>query len=207
MQNLEREGLIERAHLVGDVMEEALRYYLPIARERSTILKRLQLEPKSYYLVTVHRAENTDSKQNLESILQALVQLDHPVVFPVHPRTRKMIERFGLARFLNAEGIRYLDPVGYLEMLVLEQNALTVLTDSGGVQKEAYWLGVPCVTLRKETEWVETVAEGWNVLVGCDTNCIIDASHRTSRRDGCLVRSGRLVARNIAKYLSTRAAG
>jgi UDP-N-acetylglucosamine 2-epimerase len=175
MKNLEREGLIERAHLVGDVMEEALHYYLPIARERSTILKRLQLDPKSYYLVTVHRAENTDSKQNLENILRALVQLDHPVVFPLHPRTRKMIERFGLGRFLNADGIRYLDPVGYLEMLVLEENALTILTDSGGVQKEAYWLGVPCVTLREETEWVETVESGRNILVGADQAKILVA--------------------------------
>jgi UDP-N-acetylglucosamine 2-epimerase len=173
MKNLVREGLIERAHLVGDVMEEALQYYLPIARRRSTILDQLQLEPKSYYLVTVHRAENTDSKQNLDSILQALVQLDHPVVFPLHPRTRKMIERFGLGRFLNAQRIRYLDPVGYLEMLVLEENALTILTDSGGVQKEAYWLGVPCVTLREETEWVETVESGWNVLAGCEPERIV----------------------------------
>ena len=173
MKNLEREGLIERAHLVGDVMEEALRYYLPIARTRSAILDQLQLEAKSYYLVTVHRAENTDSKQNLESILQALVQLDRPVVFPLHPRTRKMIERFGLGRFLNAEGIRYLDPVGYLEMLALEENALAILTDSGGVQKEAYWLGVPCVTLRKETEWVETVKAGWNAVAGCEPELIV----------------------------------
>jgi UDP-N-acetylglucosamine 2-epimerase (non-hydrolysing)/UDP-GlcNAc3NAcA epimerase len=180
MKNLEREGLIERAHLVGDVMEEALRCYLPIARERSTILKRLQLEPKSYYLVTVHRAENTDSKQNLESILQALVQLDHPVVFPLHPRTRKMIEGFGLGRFLNAHGIRCLDPVGYLEMLALEENALAILTDSGGVQKEAYWLGVPCVTLREETEWVETVESGWNVLAGVETERILAAILKVS---------------------------
>jgi UDP-N-acetylglucosamine 2-epimerase len=180
MKNLEREGLIERAHLVGDVMEEALHYYLPIARERSTILKRLQLDPKSYYLVTVHRAENTDSKQSLENILRALVQLDHPVVFPLHPRTRKMIERFGLGRFLNADGIRYLDPVGYLEMLVLEENALTILTDSGGVQKEAYWLGVPCVTLREETEWVETVETGWNVLAGVETKRILAAILKVS---------------------------
>jgi len=180
MKNLEREGLIERAHLIGDVMEEALRYYLPIARERSTILKRLQLDPKSYYLVTVHRAENTDSKQNLESVLQALVQLDHPVVFPLHPRTRKMIERFGLGRFLNARRIRYLDPVGYLEMLALEENALTILTDSGGVQKEAYWLGVPCVTLREETEWVETVESGWNVLAGVETERILAAILKVS---------------------------
>jgi UDP-GlcNAc3NAcA epimerase len=180
MKNLEREGLIGRAHLVGDVMEEALRYYLPIARRRSAILDQLQLEPKSYYLVTVHRAENTDSKQNLENILRALVQLDHPVVFPLHPRTRKMIERFGLGRFLNADGIRYLDPVGYLEMLVLEENALTILTDSGGVQKEAYWLGVPCVTLREETEWVETVESGWNVLAGVEMERILAAILKVS---------------------------
>ena len=173
MKNLEREGLAERAHLVGDVMEEALRYYLPLARTRSSILDRLQLEPKTYYLVTVHRAENTDVKMNLANILQALVQLDRPVIFPIHPRTRKMIKRFGLEHVFDSQHIRFIDPVGYLEMLMLEENAAAILTDSGGVQKEAYWLRVPCVTLREETEWVETVESAWNVLVGADRQRII----------------------------------
>lgn len=181
MKNLEREGLAERAHLVGDVMEEALQYYLPIARTRSTILDRLHLEPKTYYLVTVHRAENTDIKKNLVNILQALVQLDRPVVFPIHPRTRKMIKRFGLEHVFDSQHIRFIDPVGYLEMLMLEENARVILTDSGGVQKEAYWFQVPCVTLREETEWAETVESGWNVLVGSDYEKIISAVFNASR--------------------------
>ncbi|MBI4340379.1 MAG: UDP-N-acetylglucosamine 2-epimerase (non-hydrolyzing) [Chloroflexi bacterium] len=169
MNNLEREGLGEKTRLVGDVMYEAILHSLSIAQEQSDVMARLSLEPKGYLLATVHRAENTEDPARLAGIVQALACLGEPVVFPVHPRTRAALKQHGL----GLDG-RVLDmpPVGYFDMLLLEQNARMVLTDSGGVQKEAYCLGTPCVTLREETEWVETVQAGWNTLVGAEPQAI-----------------------------------
>lgn len=163
---LEREGISSGIHQVGDVMYDVMGHYLPIAKERSQIVTDLALVPQEYVLLTVHRAENTDDPKRLPAILQALKSLGIPIVFPMHPRTRKQIEVLGLDNQLaEIPHLHCIAPVGYLDMLVLEENAQWILTDSGGVQKEAYFLGVPCLTLRKETEWQETVTSGWNRLV------------------------------------------
>ena len=166
VRNLLREGIPEdRIHLVGDVMYDAALHYGAKAERESRILERLGLPPKGYVLATIHRAENTDDQERLRVILEALAEVHQevPVVFPVHPRTRKRAEAFGLASYL--EKVVALEPVGYLDMVMLEKNARLIVTDSGGVQKEAYFYRVPCVTVREETEWVELVETGWNHLV------------------------------------------
>jgi UDP-N-acetylglucosamine 2-epimerase len=166
VKNLTNEGVTQGVHLVGDTMYDAVLEFAEIARQRSTILADLNLEPKRYLLATVHRPYNTDAPENLQAILSALGEIGETVVFPVHPRTRKMMKSFNLNS--KIENLKLIEPVGYLDMLVLEQNARLILTDSGGMQKEAYFFGVPCITLRPETEWVETVEAGWNVVVGVD---------------------------------------
>ena len=166
VKNLLREGIdVERIKLVGDVMYDAALYYGAKAERESRILERLGLRPKEYLLATVHRAENTDDPERLGAILEALALLHReiPVVFPVHPRTRKRARAFGLERFFKE--LLALDPVGYLDMLMLEKNARLIATDSGGVQKEAYFFRVPCAILREETEWPELLGLGWGLLV------------------------------------------
>lgn len=165
VRNLADEGLRAGVHLVGDVMYDALLRFLPLARDRAPALEHLALESGRYVLATVHRAANTDDEGRLDSIVRGLAQLDWPVVFPVHPRTEKALAAAGIAIPAN---VRTTPPFGYLDMLALEGRARLIVTDSGGVQKEAYILGVPCLTLRNETEWPETVEAGWNCLVGTD---------------------------------------
>jgi UDP-GlcNAc3NAcA epimerase len=162
--------------MVGDLMHEVLKMSLDIADRESTILPSLGLYPDSYYVVTVHRAENTDNPENFLNILEGLARVSkfYPVIFPIHPRTKKLMEQVKQG-FVSADNIKFIDPVSYFDMLVLVKNARAVLTDSGGLQKEAYILGTPCVTLRGETEWVETVEIGWNVLVGADPQAIENA--------------------------------
>jgi len=172
VRRLMQEGIEESIYWVGDVMYDALLQHLPQARANSKILEELDLKPRSYSLVTVHRASNTDSVQQLGAILDALNQIPETVVFPAHPRTRAAIERFQLK---VANHIRLIPPVGYFDMMVLEENARLIATDSGGVQREAYFLGIPCLTLRETTEWGETVEAGWNQLVGAETHEILDA--------------------------------
>lgn len=173
VDNLAREGITGSVHLVGDTMYDAVLQFAAVARERSTILRELDLQPKNYLLATVHRAYNTDAPENLRGILTALRDADEPVVFPAHPRTRAKIAELGDAFQSECSGnLKMIEPVGYLDMLVLEENARLILTDSGGMQKEAYFFGVPCLTMRPETEWVETVEAGWNRLVGTDARSI-----------------------------------
>lgn len=163
---LRQEGVTQGVHLTGDVMLDASLHYAAAAAARSDVLARRRLLPQQYYLATIHRPVNADGPENMRLILQAFCQLPLPVIFPVHPRTKKIID-FILAQGIEgyqASQLRLCDPVGYLEMLVLEKYARTIITDSGGVQKEAYFFQVPCVTLRQETEWVETIASGWNSL-------------------------------------------
>jgi len=160
---------------VGDTMYDAILEFYEIAREKSTILDDLGLKSKEYMLATVHRPYNTDVPGNLQNILSAFFEITEPVLFPVHPRTRKRITEFGLLNPKSEiQNLKFVDPVGYLDMLMLEQNAKAILTDSGGMQKEAYFFRVPCITLRPETEWVETVEEGWNVVVGSDSSLLIE---------------------------------
>jgi UDP-N-acetylglucosamine 2-epimerase len=154
-------------------MADVLR--MSLEHRRASALSDAGVSPGGYYLMTLHRAGNTDDAARLEAILGAAGKLDAPVVFPVHPRTMAAMNAAGI----RAEGsLRPVTPVGYLEMVALEAGAKAVLTDSGGVQKEAYMLGVPCVTLRAETEWPETVEQGWNVLADADAHAIIGGAER-----------------------------
>jgi UDP-GlcNAc3NAcA epimerase len=165
MANLAREGLSDRSRWVGDVMYDAALTAAPIAKERSNILQELGLQPEAYAVATIHRAENTDDAARLMSVVDYLEASEFPVVMPLHPRTREAVERSGL----GFERVTTIAPLGYLDMTMLVQSAACVLTDSGGLQKEAYFHRVPCVTLRDETEWVETVAAGWNRLWTSDS--------------------------------------
>ena len=162
VQNLHAENIKDGVHLVGDVMKDAILYFLPKINVVD-LLEKYQLEPKRFVLATVHRASNTDSKVALQNILDCLAMTNMQTILPLHPRTKGAMARFELEFPANVTPIL---PVGYLDMLGLTQNAQLVMTDSGGVQKEAYILGSPCVTLRSETEWVETVEVGWNVIAG-----------------------------------------
>lgn len=174
VQNLRKVGITKGVHLVGDVMYDSLREHIKRAEKSSRIMKKLNLLKKEFYLVTIHRAENTDIKNNLKKIVQILVQLDKNTVFPIHPRTKKCLSEFGLLNKLESKDhLLLVDPVSYLDMLVLEKNARFVLTDSGGVQKEAFFLRTPCLTLREETEWVETLKNGSNQLVGLKVSKVI----------------------------------
>jgi UDP-GlcNAc3NAcA epimerase len=179
VKNLEEEGITKGVHLVGDVMYDALLYNATLAEARSRVLVGLKVKAKEYWLATVHRAENTDDAGRLLAILEAFRELGktYPVIWPVHPRTWKMLQQYGPPRDSD-HALRLIEPVPYLDMLALERNARAILTDSGGVQKEAYWLGVPCVTLREETEWVETTDLGWNVVVGTNPEAICRGAHR-----------------------------
>lgn len=168
------EGIHAEVYNVGDIMADSVRLFAPRAAQNSQILRRLQLSPKSYCALTIHRPVNTDSRENLINVLTGIQRLRLPIVFPVHPRTRNAIERHRISLSDTAlpsgcsprpGGIIIHEPLGYLDMLQLQQQAAVIVTDSGGIQKEAYYLGVPCVTIRSETEWPETIAAGWNRLV------------------------------------------
>jgi len=172
VNQLKAEGITRGVHRIGDVMYDAYLYNTEVAEKHSTILKDNNLLDSGYLLVTLHRPYNVDYKDRLSGILDALGNSGETVVFPVHPRTRKQIAEFGLK---PASNIRLLDPVSYLDMVKLERYCRMILTDSGGVQKEAYICDIPCVTLRPETEWIETVEAGWNRTVGADPDAIIEA--------------------------------
>lgn len=174
VDNLAAEGITGGVHLVGDVMFDALMYAVERAKTESHIVESLGLQPKQYLLATVHRADNTDTEKNLRAIFGAFAEIDEPIVLPLHPRTAKMLDKFNLKP--EVENLKLIEPVGYLDMAALAQSARMVITDSGGLQKEAYWLGVPCITLRRDTEWPETVDAGWNVLVGADGDAIVEAA-------------------------------
>jgi len=165
VKNLQKEGITEGVYTVGDVMYDAVIYNMELA-ERRFNLQNFDLVSKQYYLGTIHRAENTDTKEQLTAILKAFSKVEEKVYLPLHPRTKNKIKEYGLASLLtDSTNIHIVEPVSYLEMLLLEKNAKAIITDSGGVQKEAYFMKVPCVTLRLQTEWIETVEYGWNQLV------------------------------------------
>ena len=177
--NLAREGITDGVHQVGDLMAELLTAMLPRAQQLATA-ERLGLEPQAYVFATIHRAANTDTPEALQGILAGLAQSPDPVLLPLHPRTRAALERFHLQL---PPPVRAIDPVGYFEALSLQSQARLIVTDSGGVQKEAYLVGVPCLTLRDETEWPETVTTGWNTLVGAQPEAIA-AGLRARRPSG-----------------------
>jgi UDP-N-acetylglucosamine 2-epimerase len=171
VNNLTIEGKNSSINLVGDVMLDALLLALPVAKIRSNVLERHGLTSGQYALVTIHRAANTDQPERLLSIIEALNSVKEKIILPLHPRTQKALQSQNM---VIKDHIKVVEPVGYFDMLTLEENARLIATDSGGVQREAYYLSVPCLTLRDETEWMGIVNTGWNKLVGAEKSEIIE---------------------------------
>lgn len=187
---------MEGAYFTGDVMLDLFSKFRDKFEE--------QRGRDGFILVTVHRAENVDNPDRLRNILEALVGSGEEIVFPVHPRTRRQIEEYGLTSFFEAENLHLLQPLGYLEFLRSMSRARKVITDSGGVQKEAYYMAKPCITLREVTEWIETVETGWNILVGADKDKIIEAIkdfHPTGKPDTKIFGDGQATSK-IVKIIS-----
>ncbi len=208
VKNLENEGITQGVYQTGDIMYDAVLYYKNVALQKSNILSNLKIAPKTYYLATVHRAENTDNPQRLTAILEAFRQINEIVLFPLHPRTKNKIKQWNLENLISSSNIKIVEPLDYFDMLAVESQAGIILTDSGGVQKEAYMLGVPCITLRDETEWVETVNSGWNHLTGADTEKILEATrtisvpkvHKPLFGDG---ETSKLICKTLIKFNKT----
>jgi UDP-N-acetylglucosamine 2-epimerase (non-hydrolysing)/UDP-GlcNAc3NAcA epimerase len=201
VRNLEREAATGRVELVGDVMADVSLAFRDIAAERSSVLAELRIEPGSYLAVTAHRAGNVDNREDLLRLVELLEALPGEVVLPLHPRTRARLEAANLARRAG-KAVTLVPPLGYLDFLELVRHARAVLTDSGGVQKEAYLLGVPCVTLRESTEWVETVESGWNVVVGLDVPATLAALGRTPPRERPQLYGGGRAAERVFRAIS-----
>jgi UDP-GlcNAc3NAcA epimerase len=180
IRNLQAENITGGVHHTGDIMYDAALRFGEVAENSSDILDQLEIKPGSYLLATVHRQENTDEISRLKGIFRAFDELasgERPLILPLHPRTNKMLEHFNIKP--TNENVRLIKPVGFLEFIKLEKNAHTILTDSGGIQKEAYFHGIPCITMREETEWVETIEAGWNQLAGAETKRICEAFEKS----------------------------
>jgi len=210
---LKGEGITRNVYLTGDVMYDIQKKLKAQSSNVKTLEKLSKtipctLHPKRYLLATVHRQENTDSKENLENIIKAFSQTKETIIFPVHPRTGKYLKTYGLDKIITRNPhICLIEPIGFLEMMILESNARLILTDSGGVQREAYLDKIPCLTLRRETEWVETVQTGWNKLTGTDVKKIVrlvknfpkPKNHPNFLGDGTAYLK---IAKIVRKYLS-----
>lgn len=203
---LKNEGIKKGVYWVGDVMYD-IQKKIKNRKSKPKILGKYALKPKKYILATVHRQENTDNRENLENIINAFTKIKETIIFPVHPRTLKFLKGYGLDKIIvQNPHIKMIEPIGFFEMMTLEKNARLILTDSGGVQKEAYLDQVPCITLRNETEWIETVASGWNRLGGTNVNKIVTLaknfpkpkSHPNFLGDG---KAYTKIAKIIEKYL------
>jgi len=168
--NLQKEGITDGVFLSGDVMADALEFYRNKLTDKESLLDEYKLKEKGFFLLTMHRQGNVDSRENLIEIIAGLKEIPETILFPIHPRTEKMLKIFQLELPGN---VKVIPPLEYTKMLILEQTASVILTDSGGIQKEAYLMGTPCITLREETEWVETVQLGWNILVGANREKIL----------------------------------
>jgi UDP-N-acetylglucosamine 2-epimerase (non-hydrolysing)/UDP-GlcNAc3NAcA epimerase len=208
IDNLRGEGIRGRLELVGDVMADVSLAFRDIAEERSRALEERGLEPSSYLVMTAHRPGNVDPPERLDALAALLESLPPPVVFPLHPRTRARLESTGLLNRLEAvAGLELSPPLGYLDFLKLLRHARSVLTDSGGVQKEAYLLGVPCITLRDRTEWVETVEAGWNALVDLDREAALAALERPPPAERPELYSGGHAGERVRDVVSAYTAG
>jgi len=174
-KNLEKEGVKKGIYNVGDITYDTFLKSIKVAQKKSGILKKLKLRPRSYFLLTLHRPQNVDDPESLKKILKALQKNNEKIIFPVHPRTKKSLTRFDKSALSRYSNILFIEPIGFIDMLWLEKNSQKIITDSGGVQKEAYWFKIPCITLRDTTEWIETVRNGWNILVGNNDKKIINA--------------------------------
>ncbi|MDH7508183.1 MAG: UDP-N-acetylglucosamine 2-epimerase (non-hydrolyzing) [Methanomassiliicoccales archaeon] len=200
-QNLAREGIVERVHVVGDTMIQCL---MDVEQKLSkSFLQNFGVTENDYILATIHRQENADVKERLVAILRALSKCGMKVLLPLHPRTAKNIRLWGLEDLIASSGnVKILPPLNFITFTSLEKYARKVVTDSGGVQKEAYYFGVPCITVREETEWVETVRDGWNVLVGADEEKILHAIHSAKPKTSRITNYGdRNVAQRIVESL------
>jgi UDP-GlcNAc3NAcA epimerase len=205
LKQLAEEGISGPGVLfTGDVMYDAAIFYGEKATKESKILETLSIAPGKYILSTLHRANNTDNKYNLNEIFTEFSIVEREIILPLHPRTRKRIEEFGLA---VPENVRIIDPVGYLDMVQLEKNAALIATDSGGVQKEAFFHGTPCVTLRSETEWVELIEGGWNILAAPGTGIsIAETIHHMIEKKGSEIspygngNAGEVIAQFLSDY-------
>lgn len=180
VRNLHNEGIAKGVHEVGDVMFDVAMYYKEKAKSQNKILKDIDLIDESFVLATCHRAENTDDPNKLKEILSALAEISvsTKVILPLHPRTKKFIDEYNMSSYLK--DITVTTPLSFLDMIALEQQAKLIITDSGGVQKEAFFYGVPCITMRDETEWTETVRLGMNTLTGANKSNILSHWKRYS---------------------------
>ncbi|MFD0680814.1 MULTISPECIES: non-hydrolyzing UDP-N-acetylglucosamine 2-epimerase [unclassified Paenibacillus] len=201
VNNLKAENISDHVYLVGDVMYDAVVNHSTLAEEKYAV-SQFGVNEKGYYLATIHRAENTDDPLRLSAIIKSFLQLEEDVIIPIHPRTEKYINELGLFKQINeSKHIKLIQPVSYLEMLILEKYAKGIITDSGGVQKEAYFAKVPCYTIRDQTEWVETIHCGWNRLVDpikMDLSEILQKGHKSIYKEnlyGDAKASNKIVAR------------
>ncbi|MCW6112291.1 non-hydrolyzing UDP-N-acetylglucosamine 2-epimerase [Clostridium sporogenes] len=169
-KNLHTEGINKYVYNVGDVMFDAVLHFKELAKQKKNIIDKISVKSGEYILTTIHRAENTNNINRLKNIIEALNKSGKKIVLPLHPRTKKYIEHYNLQ---FSDNIKLIEPVGYLDMITLEMNSQKIVTDSGGVQKEAFFMKKPCITMRDETEWVETVKNGWNIIVGTDRDKIL----------------------------------
>ncbi|MCM8711289.1 UDP-N-acetylglucosamine 2-epimerase (non-hydrolyzing) [Clostridium sp. SYSU_GA19001] len=170
-KNLKLEGITEGVYNIGDVMYDGILHFKKVAEKKSSIIDKLELSKGEYILTTIHRAENTNNINRLKNIIEALNESEVHIVLPLHPRTKKYIQDYGL---YFSHNVTVIEPIGYLDMIALEMHSKKIVTDSGGVQKEAFFMQKPCVTMRDETEWIETVENGWNIIAGTDKQKILD---------------------------------
>ena len=174
-QNLIKENITENIHVIGNIMDESLGNNIKKAESTSNILNQLNLNPQQYHLATVHRQSNTDNIDNLNNIVEAMIESNETIIFPAHPRTKKALEQSNNIEKINSSKIKLIEPINYFDMLILQKNAKKVLTDSGGIQNEAFQLATPCITLRTTTEWTNTIDQKANILVGADKEKILNA--------------------------------
>ena len=199
VQQLRNEGITENVFFTGDVMLDAVRAFAPIAASQSSVMEQLRVAPGQFVLATIHRAENTDSLERLEQLVETLCRLAKPTIFAVHPRLRMKLQQDSSLQYLrhcleSASHLQMVPPLPYLDMLALEANARFILTDSGGVQKEGYFLSTPCITLRDETEWNETLQDGWNTIAGTLPDSILPLAETLWEQDRALRPKPRLSA-------------